>query len=164
MRMDRSTETADRATLRVWRITNVLGWSLLSLSLALFLRRGFEAAADILDSHSLLDVADWLSYWEYALFVLIPSSVLCGLLIGSMIGARIVWRPAWVSGTVAAIYAVGTWVIMRSVPTPDRTPIILINAVLASLTVLVAVVVAARVASSLTRVAGGNVDAIPLDR
>lgn len=150
--MQRSLETTDRATLRLWRIVNVIGWSVLSLVLALFLRRGFEAAADLFHRHSLLDVADWLAFWEYALFVVVPSSVVCGLLIGSVIGTRVVWRPALVSGAVATIYAVGTWTIMRSVPTPHATPINLIDGALVSLSVLVAVVVAGRISDPLPHV------------
>src|SRR5439155_21047050 len=112
--------------------------------LALFLRRGFEAAADLFHRHSLLDVADWLTYWEYALFVVVPSSLVCGLLIGSIVGRRVVWRPTWVSGAVAVVFAVCRWTIMRSVPTPHATWIHLIDGALVLLTVLIAVVVAAR--------------------
>jgi len=161
--MQRSLETKDRATLRLWRIVNVVGWSVLSLLLALFLRRGFEAAADLFHRHSLLDVADWLAYWEYALFVVVPSSVVCGLLIGSIVGTRVVWRPAWISSAVAAIYAVGTWTIMRSVPTPHAALINLVDGALVLLTVLVAVVVAARISESLPRVVRAGLPTQPMD-
>ena len=161
--MQRSLETTDRATLRLWRIVNIIGWSVSSLLLALFLRRGFEAAADLLHRHSLLDVADWLAYWEYALFVVVPSSVVCGLLIGSIVGTRVVWRPAWVSSAVATIYAVGTWTIMRSVPTPHAALINLIDGALVLLTVLVAVVVAARFSESLPRVVRAGLPTQPMD-
>ncbi len=145
MTMDGRLNTADRATLRFWQAANIIGWSLVSLALALFLRRGFESAADLLGRHSLLNVSDWIGYGEYAVFVIIPSSVVCGCLIGSIIGARVFWKPSIVAGVVAGIYSIGMWVIMRSVPTPHATFVHWINAALVSLTVLVGVVVAKRV-------------------
>ena len=76
--------------------------------LATFLRIGFESAADLFGSHSLMDVSDWLTYWEYAGLALIPASVVGGLFMGSLIGSRVAWRPAWVAAVAAVIFAVWT--------------------------------------------------------
>lgn len=143
--MDERLNTADRATLRMWQGANVIGWSLASVVLALFLRRGFESAADLVGRHSLLNVSDWLGYWEYALFIIIPSAVVCGCLIGSIVGARVFWRPSIVAGVVAGVYSIATWFVMRSVNTPHHAFVLWISAVLVSLTVIVGIVVAQRV-------------------
>jgi hypothetical protein len=147
--MNQRLGVADRTTLSLWRSANVLGWSLLSLALALFLRRGFEAAADLIGRHSLMNVSDWLGYWEYALFVLVPSSTVCGLLVGSIVGSRVFRKPPRVAVFVAALYAIVTWVIMRAEPVPHATSIRWISAGLAALTVPVAGAIAHRVAGKL---------------
>ncbi len=116
----------------------------MSILLATFLRIGFESAADLLGSRSLMDVSDWLTYWEYAALVLVPSSVVCGLFIGSLIGTKVAWRPIWVSAAAAGIFAVWNWYVMSVEPIPHGGAIKFIDAVLVSLTVIVAVVVAAR--------------------
>lgn len=136
---------ADRATLRAWQASNIAGWSLVALSLSLFLRWGFESAASLLD-HSLADVFDWLGYWEYAVGVIVPSSVLCGCLIGSLIGTRVYLWPALVSGGVSVLYAVIVWIIMASVDVPRPAHMRLVGALLTALAILVAVVVAQHIA------------------
>ena len=150
--MDGGLNTADRTTLRIWQGANLIGWSLASVVLALFLRRGFESAADLVGRHSLLNVSDWLGYWEYALFVIIPSSVMCGVLIGSIVGARVFWRPSSVAGVGAAVYAIITWFVMRSVDTPHHAFVRWISAVLLSLTMVVAGVVGHRVSRARPRI------------
>lgn len=143
--MDERLNVADRTTLRLWRITNVVGWSLFSIASALFLRRGFEAGASLI-RHSLLDVYDWTGYGQYALLVLLPSSVLCSCWVGSVIGGRVYRRPALVAGVAATVFAAATWLVMFSVVTPHYTFIRLLNAGFLILCVVIAVVVAQRIA------------------
>jgi hypothetical protein len=135
----------DRATLRFWKGANVLGWSVAALGLSLFLRWGFESAASLFD-RSLSDVFDWLGYWEYALAVIIPSSVVCGCLVGSLVGARVFLRPALVASVVSTVYGAVVWFAMASVDTPHRTSLRLTNVPQLALAVLVAVVVAEHMA------------------
>ena len=142
--MDERLNVGDRTTLHLWRIMNVAGWSLFSLASALFLRRGFEAGASLI-RHSLLDVYDWTGYGQYALLVLVPSSVLCGCWIGSVIGGRVYRRPALVAGAAATVFGVATWLVMASVSSPHHTFIRLLNAGFLVLCVVVAVVVAQRI-------------------
>jgi hypothetical protein len=148
MRVDAAMNSADRTTLRVWRAANILGWPLLALCLSLFLRRGFESAA-ALYGHSLADVFDWPSYGEYALLVLLPSSVLCGCLIGSIVGARVFWKPTTIALVVSGLFAISTLVIMRSENTPHATYIHWISAGIVALTVPVAGVIALRISRRL---------------
>ena len=143
--MDERLNVADRTTLRLWRITNVVGWSLFSIASALFLRRGFEAGASLI-RHSLLDVYDWTGYGQYALLVLVPSSVLCGCWIGSVIGGRVYWRPGLVAGVAATMFAAATWLVMFSVMTPHHTFIRVLNALFLILCPVLAVVVTQRIA------------------
>ncbi len=143
--MDEGLNVADRTTLRLWRIANVVGWSLFAIASALFLRRGFEAGASLI-RHSLLYVGDWTGYGQYALLVLVPSSVLCGCWIGSVIGGRVYRRPAQLAGAAATLFGVATWLVMISVPTPHRTLIRVMNAGFLFLCVVIAVVVAQRIA------------------
>ena len=141
---------ADRITLKVWRAANILGWPLLALCLSLFLRRGFESTA-ALYGHSLADVFDWPSYGEYALLVLLPSSILCGCLIGSIVGARVLWKPTAVALVVSGLFSISTWAMMRSESTPHATYIHWISAGLVAVTVLVAGVIALRISRRLPR-------------
>jgi hypothetical protein len=142
--MDEPLRGTDRVTLRVWRVLNVLGWSVLAILLATFLRVGFESAADLFGRHSLTNVSDWLTYWEYAAFVVMPSSVVCGLFIGSLIGSEVAWKPIWVSGAAAVIFAAWSWFVMSVEPVPHSDAIKVIDVALLSVTVIVAMVVTAR--------------------
>lgn len=66
-------------------------------------------------------------------------------MIGSLIGARVFWKPPIVAGVVAGACAIVMGFVMRSVPTAHPTYLHWINTVLLALAVLVAVVVAQRV-------------------
>jgi hypothetical protein len=139
---------ADRATLGIWRAANTIGWPLLALGLSLFLRRGFASAA-ALYGHSLTNVFDWPSYGEYALLVLLPSSILCGCLIGSIVGSRVFWKPNVVALAVSGLFAIVTWVNMRAEPVPHAGFVHWISAGLVALAVLVAGVLALRISRRL---------------
>ena len=152
--MDERLNAADRTTLHLWRIMNVAGWSLFSLASALFLRRGFEAGASLI-RHSLLDVYDWTGYGQYALLVLVPSSVLCGCWIGSVIGGRVYWRPALVAGVAATMFASARGLVMFSVDTPHYTFIRVLNALFLVLCPVLAVVVVKRTAKGRPAVQSG---------
>jgi hypothetical protein len=58
--------------------------------------------------------------------------------------AKVAWRPAWVAAAAAFIFAVLNWEAMSVEPIAHAAAINVVNAFLLSLTVLVAVVVAAR--------------------
>ena len=135
---------ADRATLGVWRTTNLIGWPLLALFLSFFLRLGFEAAADLY-GHALGTIFDWPSFGEYSLFVPIPSALLCGCLIGSMIGDRVFWRPPVTAMVVGAVFAFWSWRIVISVYSPYPPSMRVISAAFAALTVPIAGVIAQRI-------------------
>jgi hypothetical protein len=94
---------ADRVTLVSWRVANVLGWAVLALALALVLRTGYESATNLLH-RSLADSFGARQYWEYAFVVSLPSSVLAGVLIGSIVGARIYRWPIATAVVVTATY------------------------------------------------------------
>jgi hypothetical protein len=94
----------DRWTLRLWRIGNVVGWSVAALLVSLFFRLGVEAAAGFFH-HSFADSTTARDYVVFAFTVEAPASVLCGSAIGSLLGARVYRRPDVVAGAVSGLYA-----------------------------------------------------------
>lgn len=93
----------DRLTLRLWRLMNVIGWSVGALLVALFFRLGVEAAAGFLH-HSFAD-STARAYAVFAFSVEVPASVLSGSAIGSLVGSRVYRRPDLVAGGVSSLYA-----------------------------------------------------------
>lgn len=110
----------DRGTLRLWRIANIVGWGILALLAAGFLRLSVEVAAG-LAQRSLTDLyrgrADYV--W-YSLTVGLASTALAGLAIGSIVGGRVYRWPGVVSGVVAALYCGFAYLGVLSAYVPNR--------------------------------------------
>jgi hypothetical protein len=94
----------DRLTLHLWRIGNVVGWSVAALLVSLFFRLAVEDVAAFFH-HSFADSTTARDYVIFAFTVEMPASVLCGSSIGSLLGARVYRRPDVVAGAVSALYA-----------------------------------------------------------
>ena len=103
--------TLDRATLVVWRVTNVLGWVLFSFVGALILKVGFETGASYALSFG-YDEAGATTFQQvtYLLFVGAGGSAVCGAFIGTVIGARVAAAPVITAGATAlALAAAIAW-------------------------------------------------------
>lgn len=95
---------ADRATLRAWRVANVVGWSMVAILGSIVLRTAAESAAGLwgIGFGEVATVADG---WEYLLIVAIPSAVLVGAFVGYIAGTRLVAYPAVTAAVLTLLYA-----------------------------------------------------------
>jgi hypothetical protein len=109
MNQSESLSGSDRATLWLWRVTNVVGWSLLALVAAGFLRL---VAASVADLFLPSRISNWGMgyglpvYVSYGPYLEVPSSLAIGIAIGSIVGSRVYRAQAITAGIVAGIYAV----------------------------------------------------------
>src|SRR2546430_8956335 len=97
---------SDRVTLRLWRLANLAGWGLLALLAAGFLR---VAAASVADLFFPSRIYDWGMgyglpfYVRYGPVVEVPSSLVVGTAIGSVVGSRVYRAQAVTAGFVAGM-------------------------------------------------------------
>lgn len=133
----------DRWTLRLWRVANVVGWSLAALTAAVVFRLGIEAAAGLFHR----DLAGAVSTRDYVAYTItfgIPASLLGGSAIGTVVGAHVYRRAGLDSGLVSALFAAGSWWVTSSYAATGGDH--LLNVVTLLLVVPTSVVVARRVA------------------
>jgi hypothetical protein len=100
---------SDRATLRLWRVANVVGWGIVAVVAAGFVR---VVAASVADLFFPSRIFNWgsgyglLFYVRYGPYLEVPASLAVGIAIGSIIGGRVYRAQAIVAAVVAALYAV----------------------------------------------------------
>jgi hypothetical protein len=124
----------DRATLRVWRLTNLVAWPMLAFMVGLLMRVAGDAAAGLL-SHG---IRPSTSIGSYVVLIAVPSSVLGGLAIGGLIGSRVYRWPLALSmlvssvliATIAWAGGLGTtaWSLATILPTVTIAPVSLFAA------------------------------------
>jgi hypothetical protein len=95
---------ADRATLRAWRIANVVGWSMVAVAGSIVLRFGAESAGRLWGI-GFGEVATAADGWKYLLIVAIPSAVLVGAFVGYIAGTRLFSYPAVTAAVLTLLYA-----------------------------------------------------------
>jgi hypothetical protein len=104
----------DRATLRAWRIVNVLGWSIAATIGSLVLRLGAESAAGLWGI-GFGEVATTADGWKYLLIVAIPAAILVGVFVGYVAWTRVVRHPAATAAVLTVLFASGAaWLFWES--------------------------------------------------
>ncbi len=87
-------DTVDRATLRVWRVINILGWSFVALVIGYF---GNWVAMNAASATANL----FGGVWPAPPLMAVLYAALVGAVIGSIIGLRVYRSPAAAAGVVA---------------------------------------------------------------
>lgn len=108
MKASESLTGSDRATLRLWRVANVVGWAIVALLAAGFLRVVAASIADLFFPSRIFNWGDGyglLFYVRYGPFLEAPASLAIGIAIGSIIGGRVYRAQAVTAAVVAALYA-----------------------------------------------------------
>jgi hypothetical protein len=99
-------DAIDRATMAVWRLSNVVGWGLIGMALYLLAQVVFTATADAVQGRiSAVIAAPALVVYSAAVLVVLPA------LVGQLVGERMYRWPAWTAALAIGLphaYRLGT--------------------------------------------------------